>query len=156
MSLTFAALVLYTTLSFPLETSMKFGYHETHNLIAKARVTKITFTFLPETTTKRRIKYIKQHFVGHWTSGSEVQWSLRGNNVRPTITPAYCLERGSGPQHREGGSRQSLVYAYVEREIWESGETAVARVCRTELWKGKKFTGEKKIPENCRWFLSRI
>lgn len=55
------------------------------------------------------------------------------------IAPAYCQERCGNPQHREGGSRQSLVYSLSPGDRSESlGKPA--RVHRTEDWRRQNCT----------------
>lgn len=57
---------------------------------------------------KNQTKYMQQQFSKHWTSGSVGQRSLKDgitDEVSPKIVPAYCIERVSRPQCKEGKSR---------------------------------------------------
>lgn len=62
-----------------------------------------------------------------------------GRNVSPVIAPAYCQERVSSSQCREGESRQSMI-PWVGRDAFESVETEAARVNRTKYWRGENCT----------------
>ena len=60
--------------------------------------------------------------------------------MSPTTAPAYCLERISSPQNRDGKPRQSTVVSLSREDATQSGDSKVKVMCKAEYLRGESCT----------------
>ena len=69
------------------------------------------------------------------------------NKVNLMTTPAYCLEVVSRLQYREREPKQKPVFLQNIGKTSKFRESMVAKICKTESWKGQLHKNPRRAAE---------